>query len=649
MKLKYTTLILGAMPLLVYAANDGLPSVDSGVIQQQSTNTSTQTIASINIQFIDATDTRSYYGFAVNSTGQIVRTNSTLNTVLISGETTHTTSQNKVIVSLLRESDHSLVEKSDGTNGSQTRNELLKYFQPAVYIAGDTAMLYAKVEIFDANGTFLGEKRTTSFQWCRNASCSSNSSSTTTQPPVQNTNTTILFSDTFTSSQLDTSKWEVSDLDNTVGDTYEIRDNKLRVLLPGGTDGYMGKSMRLAFSPKYNILPTSNISAGVTMAEINRAKVDGYKDNSGGLLCLTNRIDLSNSLCIGLMGNYSGYNPDGLNYPGWDYYDTYTGHRIFIQVANNGSQVFYSEVKLPELNELYTYDFKLYQHKGVWVAAYKEITSNVWNSIEVAAFAPVSVVDYRPVMYVFTGDGGYTRKTGSITMDFSQFLIEDVTQINPTNFTLTVNKPSNGEVVATNVACGSDCTENYPEHTSVTLMAKPAQGFVVDNWAGCNPSTDKQTCEVVMDSAKTVSVLFKASPAQPQVITATECDPVYSFQTESVSFYISFPTANILNNGLTGNLEIFKTTLTHIYNFGESRFYVTEFVPANPLPKPECQGQIAMLTNDFSKIHLPRIAIPEITKVLGKTVQTGVSLYQVTFNWHEIESNLSIFSVSSLQ
>jgi hypothetical protein len=181
-------------------------------------------------------------------------------------------------------------------------------------------------------------------------------------------------------------------------------------------------------------------------------------------------------------------------------------------------------------------------------------------------------------------------------------------------------------------------------------MAKPAQGFIVDSWTGCNPSADKQICEVVMNAAKSVSVSFKASPVTPPItppITVTECDPVYNFQTASISFYVSFPTTNILNNGLTGNLAIFKATLTHIYNGAEARFYVMDFVPE--LPKPECQGQVAILTNDFSTLHLPRIAVPEITKVLGKTVQTGVSLYQVSLNWYAIDSNFGIASISPLQ
>ncbi len=220
------------------------------------------------------------------------------------------------------------------------------------------------------------------------------------------------------------------------------------------------------------------------------------------------------------------------------------------------------------------------------------------------------------------------------------------TVANQTNFSLTVDKPSNGEVVATNIACGSDCTESYPEHTLVNLMAKPAQGFIVDNWTGCTPSADKQTCEVVMNTAKSISVSFKASSVIIPPPPFTECDPVYNFQTESISFYVSFPTTNVLNNGLTGDLAIFKATLNRIYNTGEPRFYVMDFVPE--LPKPECQGQVAILTNDFSKVHLPRVAVPEITKVLGKTVQTGVSLYQVTLDWYATDNNLGISSISPL-
>jgi streptogramin lyase len=144
-------------------------------------SSTTQPVA--NIQFIDKGSDKTFYGFAVDSNGQITRTNTTLNTVLISGETRHTASQNQIVVSLIKESDGSVVEKREGSNGVQIQDDFLKSFQPAAYITGDTATLYATVQIFDANGTPLDYKRTGSFQWCRNASCSSSTTPPVTQTP----------------------------------------------------------------------------------------------------------------------------------------------------------------------------------------------------------------------------------------------------------------------------------------------------------------------------------------------------------------------------------------------------------------------------------------------------------------------------------
>jgi len=595
------------------------------------TSSTTQTTSSMSIQFVDAIDTKSYYGFAVNSTGQIVRTNSTLNTVLISGETTHTTSQNKMIFSLIKDSDHSVVEKQDGTNGVQTRNDFLKTFQPAARITEDTAMLYAKIQIFDSNGGFLEETRTSSFQWCRNASCSSNSSTTTsnpsttqtTQPPVQNTVdlTTGLVAyycfddpnnigkDCSTNNNVGTPSGGVSAIANGVkggAANFGGVKNAGHIRIPNSTSLKLDRYLTASFFVKLN-------TEGGTQNIFSKDH-----DRSGFILSLVS----SNGNVGAWFGNNIYSQPAlsvGTTEKPYSVLQNWL-HVTYVFSKNTGTVQVYFNGELVKEETGKSIDFSIANTRDLYLGKYSDSWYPLNGMLDEVRF--------------------YNRALSA--NEIKQL----ATVATPTNFALTVNKPSNGEVVATNVACGSDCTENYPEHTLVTLMAKPTQGFIVDSWTGCNPSADKQTCEVVMNAAKSVSVSFKASPITPP-ITVTECDPVYNFQTESISFYVSFPTTNILNNGLTGNLAIFKATLSRIYNTGELRFYVMDFVPE--LPKSECQGQVAILTNDFSTLHLPRIAVPEITKVLGKTVQTGVSLYQVSLNWYATDSNFGIASISPLQ
>jgi len=147
-------------------------AIDPTPIVIDPTPTPTDVVTDKNIQFTEAVDNKTFYGFSVDSEGNVNRTNEALNTVLISGETTHTTPQNKIVISLIKDSDNSVVETQYGTNGSLTRNDFLKFFQPAV-ISDDVAMLHAEIQIFDANGSPLSEKVSTkSFQWCRNKSCS---------------------------------------------------------------------------------------------------------------------------------------------------------------------------------------------------------------------------------------------------------------------------------------------------------------------------------------------------------------------------------------------------------------------------------------------------------------------------------------------
>lgn len=256
-----------------------------------------------------------------------------------------------------------------------------------------------------------------------------------------------LFSDQFSGSQLDSSKWNVVALEGTTGNEYSIQDSKLRVSLPGGTDGYMGQGMVLQFFPRHT-LQSNDVSIRVSLAEISRNRIDGNKDNSGGGLCL--RKDSSNYLCITILGNYSGYHPDPA-YPGWTYYNTYTGHRIAIDSSQDGIRN-HQEVQL-DLNRLYSHDLKIYNNSGVWAISYKDSTSSNWNSINISTFTPASIANYSPYFYTWTGDGGYTRKTGSITMDFSNFVIEDSTASSTCDTTTSYNQGYSAGQTAAQAAC----------------------------------------------------------------------------------------------------------------------------------------------------------------------------------------------------
>lgn len=129
--------------------------------------------ASESIRFVDKPENKNFYGFAVDNDGKVVRTNTAISTVLISGETTHSKPMEKTVISLHKQSDDSLVGSEQDTGLSTgNRNDFLKTFYPAAEGIIDGTMLYAKVQIIDANKKeVIPPFLTFPFLWCRNEPC----------------------------------------------------------------------------------------------------------------------------------------------------------------------------------------------------------------------------------------------------------------------------------------------------------------------------------------------------------------------------------------------------------------------------------------------------------------------------------------------
>src|SRR5215475_6236379 len=77
--------------------------------------------------------------------------------------------------------------------------------------------------------------------------------------------------------------------------------------------------------------------------------------------------------------------------------------------------------------------------------------------------------------------------------------------------TLIVTLSGSGVVtsVPAGVNCGTDCTENYPRGTSVTLMAAAASGYHFNTWSG-DCTGNAVTCTLTMSGARNVGVTFVA-------------------------------------------------------------------------------------------------------------------------------------------
>jgi hypothetical protein len=78
-------------------------------------------------------------------------------------------------------------------------------------------------------------------------------------------------------------------------------------------------------------------------------------------------------------------------------------------------------------------------------------------------------------------------------------------------FSLTVTKAGTGDGTVTSspagITCGGDCSEAYPNGTSVTLTATPASGSTFAGWSGggCNGA---EPCTVTMTADTTVTATF---------------------------------------------------------------------------------------------------------------------------------------------
>ncbi len=68
------------------------------------------------------------------------------------------------------------------------------------------------------------------------------------------------------------------------------------------------------------------------------------------------------------------------------------------------------------------------------------------------------------------------------------------------------------------IACGTDCSEDYDNGTTVTLTAATGSGSSFAGWTGCD-SMSGLTCTVMMSVAKTVTATFNLAP--PQTLTLT--------------------------------------------------------------------------------------------------------------------------------
>ncbi len=100
--------------------------------------------------------------------------------------------------------------------------------------------------------------------------------------------------------------------------------------------------------------------------------------------------------------------------------------------------------------------------------------------------------------------------SGSSTCSVEMSVARNVTAAFAMSRTLNVSVTGTGTVTSnpTGINCGADCTQNYPDGTSVTLTATPGANFTFTGWGGACSGTGN--CVVSMTAQRDVTATFTA-------------------------------------------------------------------------------------------------------------------------------------------
>ncbi len=109
---------------------------------------------------------------------------------------------------------------------------------------------------------------------------------------------------------------------------------------------------------------------------------------------------------------------------------------------------------------------------------------------------------------MFTGWSGACSGTGSCVVSMTQ--AESVTAafvLNGYLLSVTVAGPGSVTSLPSGVSCPGDCSETYPEGTSVTLTASPSAGSMFTGWSGACKGKSL-TCKLRMKGTRSITASF---------------------------------------------------------------------------------------------------------------------------------------------
>ncbi len=116
----------------------------------------------------------------------------------------------------------------------------------------------------------------------------------------------------------------------------------------------------------------------------------------------------------------------------------------------------------------------------------------------------------------WSGSGCSGTSTCTVTMSAARAVNAEFAGVPPGRFNLALSKSGTGAGTVTSspagINCGSDCSENLIDGTSVKLTAKPTTGSSFTGWSGSGCS-GTSTCTVTMLGARAVDAKFTTLPS----------------------------------------------------------------------------------------------------------------------------------------
>jgi hypothetical protein len=150
---------------------------------------------------------------------------------------------------------------------------------------------------------------------------------------------------------------------------------------------------------------------------------------------------------------------------------------------------------------------------------YAEVAANAVTYTDVSVSSATTYC-YRVIAFNSVGSSGYSN--------------ENCATIPVDTFTLTTSRAGSGSGTITSspagINCSSDCTENYPKGTVVTLTATPASGSIFTGWSGHADCADGS---VTVNASLTCTATFNVNVVAAYTLTTTVINQVTATGTAS--------------------------------------------------------------------------------------------------------------------